>query len=101
MFSGMLAFKDQCPECKLILADRDVGDGAVFLVITFIGFLVTVSAVTVELVYEPPLWVHAFLWFPATMVLAILGLRVTRAFMLLMLHKEEVKQQEVPRDHHA
>jgi uncharacterized protein (DUF983 family) len=93
IFQGLLGFKDSCTSCHLPLANRDIGDGAVFLVITFIGFLITLMSAVVELKYTPPLWVHAALWFPLTIVLSLAGLRFARAFTLLIIYRQEVKHK--------
>jgi uncharacterized protein (DUF983 family) len=89
IFKGLLSFKSNCPSCGLMLADRDVGDGAVFLVVMFIGFFITLMSVVVEFAYAPSLWVHGALWLPMTMILSVVGLRGTRALMLWVAARSE------------
>lgn len=71
-----------CPKCNLHFSAREQGDGAAFFAITFIGALATILAVWVEIVYEPPFWLHALLWFPFIIVGSLVALRIAKAWML-------------------
>jgi uncharacterized protein (DUF983 family) len=94
IYQGLLSFHASCPACALPLATRDVGDGAIFLVMMVIGFAITLLATVVELAYTPPLWVHAALWLPLTCMSSIAGLRVARAFMIAVSYRQEVLHKE-------
>jgi uncharacterized protein (DUF983 family) len=91
MFKGLLSFHEACPTCSLPLAERDVGDGATFIVVILVGFLITLGSVIVEFSYSPPLWVHAVLWLPLTLLLSIAGLRVARAVSVRILYAQELR----------
>lgn len=65
LFAGFLAIRDRCPTCGLGFGGHDVGDGAIVFVIFVLGFAVVGGALAVEVLYRPPLWVHAVLWAPA------------------------------------
>ena len=46
------------------IAFADAGDGPAVFVILIAGFIVVGAALIVEVVYQPPFWVHAVLWVP-------------------------------------
>ena len=59
----------------------NVGDGAAAFLILIVGAIITVGAITVELKYEAPYWVH-LLWIPVGTVLTLGGLRFGKALLL-------------------
>ncbi len=82
MFAGMLAFADRCRVCSLDFSRFNVGDGPAALVTLAVGTITVALAIWLQLSVEPPLWVHAVLWIPLTLVLVIGMLRVTKAGLL-------------------
>lgn len=84
MFASMLRVVDRCAVCGLPLGAHDAADGPAFFTVTVMGFLVTLLAAWVEYAYEPPMWVHAALWLPLTLVGSILCLRWFKALLIGM-----------------
>lgn len=82
LFTGLLKPADHCTACGVDFAGADQGDGPAAFVILIIGFAIAGAAVAVELIHEPPLWVHAVLWAPLTCVLAIGLQRLIKAAMI-------------------
>lgn len=78
----MLAIVDQCSACSLTLKHHDAADGPTFFALVIIGFAVTIGAVLVEIKIEPPLWVHAALWIPLTLIGSIACLRAFKAILI-------------------
>lgn len=64
-------------------------------VIFIVGFVVVALAYVVEMMFEPPLWVHAVIWIPVITGLSILLLRPTKA-ILVALHYKHLRHE-----HHA
>ena len=64
LFSGFLNVRKQCPECGLDYSFADAGDGPAIFVILISGFIVVGAALIVEVIYQPPFWLHALLWGP-------------------------------------
>jgi len=77
----------QCVECKLSLAAQDSGDGPVFFALVIVGFLAVGLAAVTELRYSPPLWVHAALWIPFTIVACIVCMRFFKAWLIAIQYK--------------
>jgi len=82
IFVGLLTVQPQCPHCGFDLQKADPGDGPAFLVITFLGFLITGLAVWVELAIEPEFWIHAMIWIPLTLGLTPYLLRLTKSLLI-------------------
>ena len=61
LFSGFLAVRKQCEACGLDYSFADAGDGPAIFVILISGFIVVGAALIVEVVYQPPFWLHALL----------------------------------------
>lgn len=82
LYLSWLKLAPNCTACGLPFHKEDVGDGPIFAAITVIGFLVTILAVMVELLYAPPLWLHALLWIPFTLGGCLLLLRLFKTALI-------------------
>jgi uncharacterized protein (DUF983 family) len=61
---------------------------------TFSGFIVVAAALIVEVVYQPPYWVHAALWIPLIFITTLLPIRPLKGLLIGVQyrHKAEEKQ---------
>ena len=82
LFEGYLRIRESCTHCGEDLAAHEQGDGPAVFVMMILGFIVVGLALFVELRFAPPLWVHAVLWLPVTL-LGALGM--LRPFMAIMV----------------
>ena len=82
LFSGLLGLQPRCQACGLDYAFIDAGDGPAVFVIMIVGFIVVGLALFVEFSYGPPFWVHALLWVPLILILAIGLLRPLKGFLI-------------------
>ena len=78
----MAQFAPKCRVCGLDYSQFNVGDGPAAFLTLIIGALVVVLAITVELVWHPPFWVHALLWVPFTAGAVVWGLRAGKSALL-------------------
>lgn len=92
MFSGYLTIAPRCSACGLDYAHFDVGDGATVFVVLIAGFVVTGSALIVEVKYSPPYWVHALLWLPLVLILVLGGLRVVKALLMVLQYRNQARE---------
>ena len=92
MFTGMLAFADECADCGLDYSRFNVGDGPAALVTLVVGTITVGLAIWLQLSFEPPWWVHALLWIPLTFVLVIGLLRVTKAGLLASEYGNDARE---------
>lgn len=87
LYAGMIKLVEQCSECGQSYGNEDVGDGAAYGVILVMGFLVTGLAAVVDIMFTPPMWLHAVLWIPLTLFGSLWLLRVFKSYLVaLQLH---------------
>jgi uncharacterized protein (DUF983 family) len=87
LFCGILKIMPECPDCHLSLAAQDSGDGPAFFGLVIVEFLIVGMAAFVELRYTPPLWLHAVLWIPFTIILTIVVLRFFKVWLIAIQYK--------------
>jgi uncharacterized protein (DUF983 family) len=91
LFQGFLALRPRCEHCGLDYSFADSADGPAFFVMFVSGFIVVGCALAVEILYEPPYWVHALLWGPLILATTLLPLRPAKALLIALQfhHKAE------------
>jgi len=62
LFSGLLDVNLECPSCGLDLRAHDAGDGPAIFVIFIVGALSVIGALSLEVLFEPPYWLHFLVW---------------------------------------
>lgn len=87
LFSGIMTIVPRCTVCSLSFEKQDSGDGPVFFALVIVGFLAVGAASIVELRYTPPLWVHAVLWIPFTLIACVVCMRFFKAWLIAMQYK--------------
>ncbi len=75
LFIGYLTVTPVCAVCSAPLASFRADDAPPYFTIFIVGHIVVGSMFMVEHAYAPPLWVHAVLWIPLTIILSLLLLR--------------------------
>lgn len=88
LFTGIMDIVAQCPECRLSFARQDSGDGPMFFALLIVGFLAVGLAAFTEMRYNPPLWVHAVLWIPFTILACIACMRFFKAWLIAVQYKK-------------
>ena len=96
LFAGPARFAGQCSKCGLDYSAFNVGDGPAALLTLFIGALVIILAMIVDVAFNPPFWVQALIWVPFTVVATILSLRMAKAALLAAEYRN--KAGEAGRD---
>jgi uncharacterized protein (DUF983 family) len=71
LFRAFLKVADRCGVCGEALHHHRADDAPAYFVILIVGHVVVPLALVVEVVYAPPYWVHAVLWLPLTIGLAV------------------------------
>lgn len=92
MFSGLLTVVPKCEVCGLDYAFADTGDGPAIVVMTVAGFIVLGIAVWIEMVYEPPYWLHALITLPVAAVVCIGLLRPTKALLIALQYFNKAEE---------
>jgi uncharacterized protein (DUF983 family) len=71
MFRAYLKVSEGCPHCGEALYHQRADDAPAYFVILIVGHIVVPLAVTVEMTFGPPYWLHILLWGPLTTGLAL------------------------------
>jgi uncharacterized protein (DUF983 family) len=71
MFRAFLKVADHCPACGEALYHHRADDAPAYFVILIVGHIVVPLALAVETAYALSYWVHAVLWLPLTVVMAL------------------------------
>ena len=75
LFDGFLKITDRCEVCELEFSGHDAGDGPAVAVIFILGTGIVGLAWLLEVLLSPPLWVHAVIWLPLTVIGTVVLLR--------------------------
>jgi uncharacterized protein (DUF983 family) len=71
MFRAFLKVVDRCAVCGTELFHQRADDAPPYFVILITGHIVVPIALIVETELAPPLWLHALLWGPLTVAMAL------------------------------
>lgn len=92
LYEGFLTLKPSCDRCGLDFTFIDSGDGPAVFVIMFAGFLVVGAALVVEVLYQPPFWLHAVLWLPLILLVTLAPLRPTKALLIALQYHHKAAE---------
>jgi uncharacterized protein (DUF983 family) len=71
LFRAFLKVADACRSCGEELHHQQADDAPAYFVIVIVGHLVVPLALALETAFSPSYWVHALLWGPLTIGLAL------------------------------
>jgi uncharacterized protein (DUF983 family) len=97
LFSGFLNVAPRCENCGLDFSFADAADGPAFFVMAFSGFLVVFAALAVEVIFQPPYWVHAALWIPLILITCILPLRPAKGVLIALQYHHKAAEGRLVR----
>ena len=92
LFAGFLSLRAGCDQCGLDYGFADAGDGPAVFVILLAGFLVVGAALFVEVVYQPPFWVHAALWGPMILIVTLAPLRLVKGLLIALQYHHKAAE---------
>jgi uncharacterized protein (DUF983 family) len=84
--------RPKCETCGLDFGFADSGDGPAIFIMLIVGFIVVGGALTVEVLYRPPIWMHLLLWLPLTLVLALGLLRPLKGLMIAQQYAKDARE---------
>jgi len=82
LFRGFLTLRPGCETCGLNYGFADAGDGPAIFIMLGAGFIVVFAALIIEVLYQPPFWVHAALWLPLILIVTLGPLRPVKALLI-------------------
>ncbi len=78
LFSSYLKTSPACTTCGEELFHHRADDAPPYFTIFIAGHIILPLLMTVELLYEPPLWLHFTIWLPLTIILSLALLPVVK-----------------------
>ncbi len=97
LLQGFLTMRPRCEDCGLDYGFADAGDGPAVFVILLAGFVVVGCALVVEVLYEPPLWLHAVLWLPLILLVTLLPLRALKGLLIALQYHHTAAEGRLDR----
>jgi uncharacterized protein (DUF983 family) len=98
LFSGFLNLRKACDGCGLDYSFADAGDGPAIFVILLSGFIVVGAALIVEVLYQPPFWLHALLWGPLILIVTLLPLRLIKGLLIVLQYHHKAAEGRFERE---
>lgn len=95
LFDGFLKLKPRCSACGLDYAFADAGDGPAVFVMLIVGFLIIGLALWFDSVFAPPVWLHALIWFPLTVIVSLLLLRNFKGIMVALQYRNNASEGKI------
>ena len=92
IFERFLEVRGNCDSCGLDLSFADTADGPAVLVMFIVGFAVVGAALAVEILFQPPYWLHLALWLPLTLLLALGFLRPLKGMLLAQQYRHNAQE---------
>lgn len=82
MFQSFLKLRNTCPSCGLNYRFASPDDGPAFFSLCIVAFPLMFFVVWLEVVHEPPFWVHLLTSFPLMLIGCILPLQPIKAWLV-------------------
>lgn len=92
LFDGVVRFAPRCPACGLDFGQFNVGDGPAAFLIMGVGAVMTIMVFLIEIAFSPPIWVHAMIFVPVTVLLVMGSLRVAKAALLILEYRNRARE---------
>ena len=92
LFQGFVGVRPACEKCGLDYGFADAGDGPAIFVMFFAGFVVVFSALIVEVMYQPPFWLHAVLWLPLILLTTLAPLRPLKGLLIALQYHHKAAE---------
>src|ERR1051325_9591185 len=95
LFQGFVTVPPRCEVCGLDFAFADSGDGPAVFIIFLAGLIVVGGALIVEIVYHPPVWLHALLWGPLILFTTLAPLRPMKGLMIALQYHHKAAEGRI------
>ena len=97
LFRGFLTLRPRCETCGLDFGFADAGDGPAVFVILIGGAIVVFAALIVEVLYQPPYWLHAALWLPLVLIVTLAPLRPIKGLLIALQYHHKAQEGRLER----
>lgn len=97
LFNGFLTLKPSCEVCGLDYSFADPADGPAFFVICFACVPSVALAVWIEVMFQPPFWVHLLISLPVLLITCLLPLRPLKGWLVNSQYFYKAEQGKIDR----
>ena len=97
LLQGFLTLRPNCEKCGLDFDFADAGDGPAVFVILIGGAIVVFAALIVEVVYQPPYWLHAALWLPLVLIVTLAPLPPIKGLLIALQYHHKAQEGRLER----
>jgi uncharacterized protein (DUF983 family) len=96
LFIGYLRVAPICSNCGLSFATFNTEDGPASLIILPLCFLTAGGSLLLEVMVQPPIWVHVMVW-PTVIALAVgFSLRPVKAAVIALQYRSRERNGDAP-----
>jgi len=82
IFHKYLKVTPACSDCGEELHHHRADDAPPYFTILVVGHIIVPMVLAVEMAYRPDMWIHAALWFPLTLILAMSALPLIKGTLV-------------------
>jgi uncharacterized protein (DUF983 family) len=82
LFRAYLKVADNCNACGEEFHHQQADDAPAYFVIMLVGHIVVPIVLAVEIAFMPPYWLHALIFIPLTIMLAVLFLQPVKGAII-------------------
>ncbi|HEX4765357.1 MAG TPA: DUF983 domain-containing protein [Lichenihabitans sp.] len=97
LFTGFLTIRPRCEVCGLDFGFADAGDGPAVFVSFAVGLIVVGLALVLDVLYEPPIWVHLVISLPLVLILSLGLLRPLKGLLVALQFRNKAEQGRIER----
>lgn len=99
LFRRYLKVSETCTSCGESLHHHRADDAPAYFTIVIVGHVVVSLVLAVEMAFRPPMWLHAAMWLPLTVVLALAALAPIKGTLValqwaLLMHGFDADAEE-------
>ena len=99
LFYRFLKMRSVCPACNLALDPFRADDAPAYFTIFAVGHIVIPLVLVMERYFkEPPLWVHALIWLPLSVLLALWLLPRIKGAVIALLWSHSIHSSKPGQD---
>jgi uncharacterized protein (DUF983 family) len=98
LFNGYLRVVRECANCGAPLGAARADDAPPYFTILVVGHIIIPGMLILERAERPPLWVHAAIWLPLTLLLSVALLRPIKGATVGLMLKLGMMKTDDERD---
>ena len=94
VYKTYLGFAPKCEACGVSFERADAGDGPAFFVMFLVGILITPPVLIVQVLFDPPAWVHLIIWAPVIILVSLALLRPLKSLLFALQWNNQAEEAQ-------